>query len=463
MDYQKFFREKDIAANPKYARDDIGTAQLFYDAHSRVICYVIEAKSWFYYNGKFWMKDDGMETMKLFKAFVRAVEEYAGDDETLAKYAAKLTDTHKREKLLKDARSIRAKRFSTFDTDKLLFNCQNGTLDLRSFKLRPHNPEDYITKMALADYDENARCERWDKFVKEIMSDDGETALYMQTAFGYTLSGETPLECFFILHGKNTRNGKSTLCETLSHLFGEYARTIQPQTLSRRPGDGAAPSPDIARLRGARLVIMPEPEKGLDLNISLIKQLTGGDTYTGRFLNENPFEFRPECTFFINANHLPNVSDDTVFASDRVKLIPFERHFTPEERDTSLKDLFRQPESMSGILNWLVEGYRRLQEEGLTVPPRVEASVAAYRQAADIIGTFFDECTVTNEKSRLSTSALYSCYSLWAKDNGYRQMTKKEFFGEVRRRYGDKVKRDAVYSHVVVGLTLIGEEANDNG
>jgi putative DNA primase/helicase len=72
--------------------------------------------------------------------------------------------------------------------------------------------------------------------------------------------------------------------------LGDYARTIQPQTLSRRPSDGSAASPDIARLKGARLVNMPEPEKGLELNIALVKQLTGGDTYTGRFLHENPVE-----------------------------------------------------------------------------------------------------------------------------------------------------------------------------
>ena len=125
-------------------------------------------------------------------------------------------------------------------------------------------------------------------------------------------------------------------------MLGEYARTIQPQTLSRRPADGGAASPDTARLKGARLVNVPEPEKGLELNIVLVKQLTGGDTYTARFLNENPVEFKPEFKIFINTNHLPRTSDDTVFLSGRVKLIPFDRHFLPHEQDNGLKAHFRK-------------------------------------------------------------------------------------------------------------------------
>jgi phage/plasmid-associated DNA primase len=155
---------------------------------------------------------------------------------------------------------------------------------------------------------------------------------------------------------------------------------------------------------------MPEPEKGLELNISLVKQLTGGDTFTGRFLNENPVEFRPECKFFINTNHLPRTSDDTVFSSGRVKLIPFDRHFTPEEQDTGLKRLFRKKENMSGILNWMVDGYRLLLEVGLDVPARVADAIAAYRQEADIIGTFLDEYTV--EKVGAMSHATLRCIEL---------------------------------------------------
>jgi putative DNA primase/helicase len=99
---------------------------------------------------------------------------------------------------------------------------------------------------------------------------------------------------------------------------------------------------------------MPEPEKGMELNTALIKQLTGGGTYTGRFLNENPFEFPMEGKIFINTNHLPTISDGTVFASGRAKVIPFERHFSEDEQDKQLKQFCRRRDNKSAIPNWPV-------------------------------------------------------------------------------------------------------------
>jgi len=209
--------------------------------------------------------------------------------------------------------------------------------------------------------------------------------MLMQKALGYARTGDASLECFFVLYGSTTRNGKTTLTETIANILGDYARTIQPQTFSRQSADGASPSPNIARLKGARLVNMPEPERGLELNIARIKQLTGGDTYTGRFLNENPIEFK----FFINTNHRPRTFDDTVFSSDRMKLVPFEKHFAEAEQDKWLKKFFQRNASRFAILNWLIEGYRLLGAS----PQRVADATKAYRQEADSIGMCLVECT----------------------------------------------------------------------
>ena len=296
-----------------------------------------------------------------------------------------------------------------------------------------------------------ARCERWERFIGEVMDGDTDTAVYLQKALGYTLTGLTEYECFFILFGSKSRNGKTTLTETVAHILADYAVTAQPQTFSRRPSDGAAPSPDTARLKGARLVNMPEPEKGMELNTALIKQLTGGDTYTGRFLNENSFEFSMEGKIFINTNHLPRVTDDTVFASGRAKVIPFERHFTETEQDKGLKQFFRRRENKSAILNWLVMGWRLILEVGFEPSRKVIQAVSEYRQEADVIGLFLAENTVIQEKSRLSTPMLYSHYARWAADNGYKPLNNRNFVGELRRRCD--VRKDS-HSNVVVGLAL---------
>ena len=461
MDYFTLFREKHIENNPAYPHNDIGIAKLFYDLHCDLICYVIEAKTWYAYNGKRWVKDDGnLHIMEMCKSFVQALVSYAqsfddgGGEESKAfiKYTSELHKRRRREGLLYDARSIAPKSLAHFDRDRLLFNCYNGTYSLRDMKLHPHSAADYITKISRVKYVDGISCKRWERFIHEIMCGDADTERFLQKAFGYCLSGDTSLECFFILYGSSTRNGKSTLTETIAHILGDYAKTIQPQTLARRSSDGAAASPDIARLKGARLINMPEPERQLELNTALIKQLTGGDAYTGRFLNENPVEFHPEMKVFINTNHLPRTSDDTVFTSGRVNLIPFDRHFTHKEQDMGLKKLFRRRDNMSGILNWLIEGYRLLKSEGLALPDKVKAAIDEYRIDTDDIGAFLDETLTPVDGNRLKTSDLHRCHQAWARANGYRVLTNQGFVGELRRR--NLVGRDRTKGNVVIGFDV---------
>jgi putative DNA primase/helicase len=196
---------------------------------------------------------------------------------------------------------------------------------------------------------------------------------------------------------------------------------------------------------------MPEPEKGLELNTALIKQLTGGDTYTGRFLHENPIEFKPEFKIFINTNHLLPTADDTVFSSERVKLIPFDRHFPASEQDRGLKKLFQKRDSRSAILNWLIEGYRLLQSEGLTIPDKVNAAIDAYKMETDTVGNYLREYTVTQAGNRLPVKGLYESFIAWAKDYGYMQMTKSDFIKKLQRHY--EVKRGNV-GQIVIGLAI---------
>ncbi|MCL1884612.1 MAG: phage/plasmid primase, P4 family [Defluviitaleaceae bacterium] len=447
MDFYNIFKEKKIEASSitsPYPQNDIGTAQLFYDLHKGFIRYVMEAKTWYIYNGRMWVKDDGaFHVMELCKCFTRAYAEYAMlfDDGTpemrnYIKYTTALTGQKRRAGIMYDARSIQPLKLAAFDRDVDLLNCANGTFSLYDMALLPHRPADYLTKQADVNFVPGAVCERWEQFIMEIMCGDMDTARFLQKALGYCLTGNTSLECFFILYGASTRNGKSTLMGTVENILGDYARNAQPQTLARRNSDGGAPTPDIARLKGARLVSTPEPEKRLELNTALIKQLTGGDTFTGRLLHENPVEFTPEFKIFINTNYLPRTEDNTIFSSERVKLIPFTRHFLPNEQDKQLKAFFQKNENKSGILNWLIEGYRLLVDEGLTVPERVAAAIEDYKQSDDDFGHFCIENLAPAEGNKLKTSLLYERYKLWAKTNGCKTWRSQDFVGELRRRYG---------------------------
>jgi putative DNA primase/helicase len=199
--------------------------------------------------------------------------------------------------------------------------------------------------------------------------------------------------------------------ETILHLMGDYGRTAQPESIAQKQtANGSTPSEDIARLRGARFVNMSEPNKGLRLNAALVKQMTGGDTITARFLHQNSFEYKPEYKLFINTNYLPYVSDDSIFASERVKLIPFERHFEESERDKGLKEFFRQPENISGILNWLIEGLKLMYEEGLELPQAVKNAITQYREESDKEGLFFCECIIEKKGIKTPMKDIYECY-----------------------------------------------------
>jgi putative DNA primase/helicase len=406
--------------------------------------------------------------MELCKTFVAGYHAYfktvcpeesrEDGDKALLKFAAGLSSRKRRESILKDAQSIAPLSLTAFDRDKFVINCQNGTFDLQTMTLKPHNAADFITKLSRAKYVKDAKCERWERFIDEIMCGDAEAARFLQKALGYALSGDTSLECFFILYGNTTRNGKSTLTETAAYLLGDYARTIQPQTLSRRTSDGASPSPDIARLKGARLVNMPEPEKGLELNIALIKQLTGGDTYTARNLHENHFEFPPEFKIFIHTNHLPRAEDDTVFTSGRVKIVPFDRHFEPNEQDTGLKKFFRKYGSLSGIFNWLLQGYKLLQSEGLDVPARITAAIEEYRRGSgggDAISAFIGEVLEARNGGRLATSEVYAAYTDWAARRQYPAISNRAFVMELRHRCN--IRRDGAVGNVLVGFAIKSE------
>jgi putative DNA primase/helicase len=193
--------------NEAYPRNDIGTARLFYDLYSGVIRYVVEAKTWYVYDGKRWLKDEGgFRTMEMCKSFATAYSDYAvnacSDDTEFLKYTGKWASRRSRESVLNDAKSIAPMSLSAFDTNRYLLNLQNGTYNLQTFTLQPHRAEDYITKIARVRYNPRAKCPRWERFIDEIMCGDVDTAAFLQKALGYALTGDTNAHnSFYILYG----------------------------------------------------------------------------------------------------------------------------------------------------------------------------------------------------------------------------------------------------------------------
>ena len=283
-----------------YDWTDIGNGRIFADYYKDTVRFVIERGKWAVYDGSRWVVDDrNLKVMELCKALANKLIIYATSIEDehrktkFIEHASKWQTRNRRETIIKDAQSVYPVSQMEFDSNPRLFNCINGTLDLTTYKFHEHNPEDMLTKMAGVKYNPDIKSERWIKFVDEVMQGDKEKTDFFQRALGYALTGDTQYECFFILYGKETRNGKGTAMETFMKLMGEYGKTSNPETIALKQANSRAPSEDIARLAGARFVNMSEPDKKLSLNTALVKTLTGRDTINARFLNENSFDFVP--------------------------------------------------------------------------------------------------------------------------------------------------------------------------
>lgn len=449
-------------SNPRYLSTDIGNSRLYSDYYSGVARYVPERKLWYIFRGKRWEPDiGGLKAMELCKKLANALMVYAFNisDEQLRKdyidRCKKWQARRTRETILKDAQGVYPIPMDAFDTDPFLFNCQNGTIHLKDMTFLPHAPEDKITKISDVIYDPDARCDRFDRFVDEIMSGDQDRARFLQRSLGYALSGDTRFECLFILYGATTRNGKGTLMESVLRVMGEYGSTVRPETISMKQNASSQnPTEDIARLAGIRFANISEPSRGLLLNAAQVKSMTGNDTLNARFLHENSFDFQPQFKIYMNTNYLPVITDMTLFSSGRIMIIPFERHFEGDQQDKSLKQTFILPENQSAILNWLLEGYKALKLEGLFIPDSVRFATERYRHESDKVGLFIEDEMEPVSNAEERTSAVYDRYKKWCDANGcFAENTRN--FKQILAMYG-RVERKRPYAGGSETTMLIG-------
>lgn len=425
--------------NGRYSWSDLGNGYLMADVFHKALRFCPERNQWFYYDGKRWTLDiasvHAMEAAKELGESLISYSNQIGNVE-ISKAYTKFTECwrrhHKRETILREAQSVYPVSVSDFDCKPELFNCQNGTLNLNTREFRKHNPEDLLTQIAGTAYVPEAECGRWLQFMREITCEDKTLEVFLQKSLGYALSGYTDRECFFLLYGATSRNGKGTLMETIMKMMGDYGKTAIPQTITQQmESRSGGPTEDIARLAGARFVNISEPDKKMKLNSSLIKRMTGRDTIAARYLNENTFEYVPQYTIFINTNHLPSVNDDTVFTSGRCHVIPFHRHFLPQEQDIHLKEQFAQ--ALPAVFNYCLEGYWLLQETGFDAPESVRDATRDYREDNDKMARFVNEMLAKDSESDVRTADVYTAYKEWCQINGYQAGSIVTFKADLKR------------------------------
>ena len=243
---------------------------------------------------------------------------------------------------------------------------------------------------------------------------------FMQRALGYALTGETREQKFLFLHGGG-RNGKGVLMQTVSGILGDYARSV-PSSLFVVQNGGEPHPTGKAQLRGPRLVTSSEIPAGAVWNEEILKELTGGDTMSGRFMRGDFFNFVPQLTLFIAGNSKPRFSSVNVAMRERILLVRFRAKFTDDNgrRDPDLKDALRK--EWPAILAWLIEGAVEWNLRGMEPPERVADASAAYLDEEDTIKTFVEQCLDQDLVTDTAVSSVYPRFRAWQEEQGIKRL-----------------------------------------
>lgn len=436
--------EKADETSSGFEWSEMGMANLFGLLYSQEVRYCPEHKSWYTYFEGVWRKDEGaILVSERIKDFVRLMILYCGEieDDDLRKdytsFVNRMGDRRMRDRILKDATGELRISAVEFDNNPYLINCLNGTYDLSNFSFREHNWEDFLTMQTSFKHtiSREVKSERWEKFIDEITEGDKEKADFLQRALGYSMLGLSNEECMFILHGKTTRNGKSTLLNTIETMLGDYAKVAPVGMICRgdKQKDAEAASPTLAGLKGKRFVTMSESNEYGKLDEEKIKQLTGGEQISARALYQSAITFKPQFTLWLSCNDLPMVTDKSLFASERIKVVEFNRHFKPEEQDTHLKDELCKQENLSGIFMWLVRGYIHYKKYGLTMVSHLKDVVSKYERDNDIVLQFLENRCEQAEEKNIRAKDLYQAFKVWAKSEGAFVLSARKFNSEMER------------------------------
>jgi putative DNA primase/helicase len=303
-------------------------------------------------------------------------------------------------------------------------NVANGTIDLCTGELRPHGKTDLLSKMSPVNFDPDAKCPKFEAFLQQVFGPHPDVIPFLKRAIGYSLTGSVNEHVVFFLHGDG-RNGKSTLTSIIQYILGpDYSHAANISTFMQSNHAGQGPNEGLTALFGKRFVSAQEPSDNRKYDVALLKALTGGDPITASRKFEHQFTFNPSHKLWIATNPPPLIPPDDPAIWARVKLIPFEVSFKGCENFNLLDELKAEA---SGILNWMIEGCREWQREGLGKCASVEAATASLRDENDQVALFIAERCDLGADYWERPQKLYNEYAHWATENGRKPLSHVKF------------------------------------
>jgi putative DNA primase/helicase len=416
---------------------DLGNGERLVARYGQNLRYCNPWRKWLTWDGTRWQLDNSQQVKQWARDTVRAI--YAEPSEAESKKERYALAAH----AMKSEQEARLNAMTNlaqmdvpilpeqFDADPWLLNVANGTLDLRTGTLRPHNSADYITKCIPIAYNADAACPLWEQFLASIMAGNDDVIDFLWKATGYSLTGDVREDCLFLLYGTGA-NGKSTFLTILRALLADYGKQAAFSTFLHKDNDPVRN--DIADLQGARLVVASEVDEGKRLSTSVVKHLTGQDKVKARFLFAENFEYAPQFKLWLATNYKPVIRGTDHAIWRRIRLIPFTQKFVDAEedgapgvfvKDDTIRDKLLA--ELPGILAWAVRGCLAWQEEKLPMPETVKIATEGYRNEMDVVGAFMEECCEVEERANVLTASLFDAYVAWCKRSGEEPSSKKAF------------------------------------
>jgi putative DNA primase/helicase len=437
---------------------DVGNARRLAVAYGEVLRYVPAWKAWLIWDESRWVRDDYISLEMRAKDVIRKYFKKAignrGEerDDDAVKHALRSERRERIRAMVELAKSEPGMcvEADQLDKDPLLLNCENGTIDLRTGELREHRKDDYITKKAPVVFDPKARDPLWEEHIRHVTRGNTDLAEYLQRLGGYFLTGLTDEEIILLFLG-GSGTGKTTHLEALKAMMGDYAATADFETFLQS-NQSRGPRNDLARLAGTRLVCASEVPAGRRFDEVTVKQLTGGDMVTARFLHQEHFEYRPQFKICLAANHRPAVRDDDPAIWRRLKVVPFDH--AVQKPDKKRKAHFQNPLGAGqAILAWSVEGALKWRKDGLQEPNIVREAIQEYRSETEVFSQFVGDCCVEGSEQWAPSIQLISRYQGWSHTNGYKFPYGPARFRVVLRQRGHiPEKRGGVRGWKGIGL-----------
>lgn len=437
------------ASDRTYELTGIGNAERFVAMFGHDVKYCAAIKSWYAWDTSRWVCD-GIRAEGLAKLAALEVT-----DEKHRRYSCSKRGI---DEILHLARSdpSMAVRLQQFDADPMLFNCQSGTIDLRTGQLRSHDRKQLLSRISPVRYAPGDSCSLWREFLQTVFGGSDELIGYIQRMCGYMLTGDVREQCLFFMHGDGC-NGKSVFASVLQFVLGDYARKIPAQILSRSDRvAGEGPTPFLSTLVGARLASASELEEGQKFAESRIKNMTGGDRQIGRGLRQDPIEFDPMFKLLLYGNHRPEIVGVDHGIWRRIHLIPFLVTIPDFQRDPQLVDKLKS--EAGAILRWMVDGCMQWQQRGLCPPDAVVHATSGYRAESDTVGRFITECCTRADGVFVMKGELHQAYVEWCTQSGEESLKKNQFGTRVKRHGLSEKKTHAGWMWVGLELSNRGEE-----